>query len=89
MYGLAGAAATVTMIVGFLSNLQRRGDKSNKLGRALRAYLARRRKKLVRFVEKVIHAPALKVLEFKYVPYDPVSGRVINKDGKASDAFAA
>jgi hypothetical protein len=85
MYGLAAATATVTMIAGFVSNMPRRDGKPTKLDRAIRAYFARRRKKLVRIVEKVKTAPGLKVLEIKYVPFDPASGRLINQDGSAGD----
>jgi hypothetical protein len=85
MYGLAGATATVTMIAGFLSNMPRKDGRPGKVGMAWRAFLARRRKKLVRIVEKIKHAPSLKVLEIKYVPFDPASGRVINKDGSAGE----
>jgi hypothetical protein len=83
MYGLAGATATVTMIAGFVSNMPRKDGKPGKVGQAWRAFLARRRKKLVRIVKE--HLPPLKVLEFKYVPFDPASGRVIGKDGKPGE----
>jgi hypothetical protein len=85
MYGLAGATATVTMIAGFVSNMPRKDGKPGKVRMAWRAFLARRRKKLVRIVEKIKQAPPLKVLEIKYVPFDPASGRVINKDGSAGE----
>jgi hypothetical protein len=81
MYGLAGAAATVTMTAAFVANMPRKDGKPTRVGQAWRAYLARRRKKLVRVIEKIQHAPPLKVLEIKYVPFDPASGRVINNDG--------
>jgi hypothetical protein len=85
MFGVAGAAATVTMIAGFVSNMPRNDGKPSKVGMAWRAFLARRRKKLVKVVEKVVHAPALKTLVFKYVPYDPVTNRVINMDGSLGE----
>jgi hypothetical protein len=85
MYGLAGATATVTMIAGFVSSLSRKDGRPSKVGMAWRAYLARRRKKLVRIVEKVRPGPTLKTLTVKYVPFDPVSGRVINADGSKGE----
>jgi hypothetical protein len=86
MFGLAAATATVTMITAFVANMPRRDGKSGKVGMAWRAYLARRRKKLVRVVEKVIrNRPPLKVLEIKYLPFDPASGRVINSDGSKGE----
>jgi hypothetical protein len=85
MFGLAAATSTVTMMVGIVSNMARKDGKSGPLGRAIRAWLARHRKKVVRVVEKVVHAPALKVLEIKYVPFDPDSGRVIHADGSLGD----
>jgi hypothetical protein len=85
MYGLAGATATVTMIAGFVSNMPRKDGKPTKVDQAIRAFIARRRKKLVRIVQKIQHAPPLRVLEIKYVPFDPGSGRVVNKDGSAGE----
>jgi hypothetical protein len=85
MYGLAGATATVTMIAGFVSNTPRRDGKPTKVDQAIRAYFARRRKKLVRVVEKIKHAPPLKILKIKYVPFDPASGRVINNNGSVGE----
>jgi hypothetical protein len=85
MFGLAAATATVTMITAFVANMSRRDGRPSKVGMAWRAYLARKRKKLVRVVEKIKNAPPLKVLEIKYVPFDPVSGRVINSDGSTGE----
>jgi hypothetical protein len=83
--GLAGATATVTMILGFISNLSRKDDKPGKVGMAWRAYLARRRKKLVRVVEKLIPSKAITALKIKYVPFDPASGRVLHADGSLGE----
>jgi hypothetical protein len=85
MYGLASATATVTMLAGFVSNMPRRDGKPTRVDQAIRAYFARRRKKLVRIVEKIKQAPPLKILEIKYVPFDPASGRVINRDGSVGE----
>jgi hypothetical protein len=61
---VAASAATATMLVSFISHAIPRERRSpSKLVRAIRAYFARKRKNVVRTVEKVVEKPVEKLVE--------------------------
>jgi hypothetical protein len=98
VFGVAGAAATATMLVSFLSQAVPRDRQGSKLIRAIRAYLARKRKDVVRTVEKIVEKPVFKTVEVPkvveviktvtkhiHVPVDMNTHRIVNRDGSLSD----
>jgi hypothetical protein len=70
---VAGSAAVATMLVSFISHATPRvpGEQS-KLVRALRAYLARKRKNVVRIVKETVEKPVEKIVEVEKFVDRPV-----------------
>ncbi len=66
--GLAASLAVLSMFVSLVAHAPAKSDKPSKLSRAIRAYLARRRKPLVR-VERVEVPVGTKII-YRYVPRD-------------------
>jgi hypothetical protein len=65
--GLSGAFATISMFVSVLAHQPERGTaQESKLSRALRAYVARKRRPLIRVVKETI--PAGTKIKYVYVP---------------------
>jgi hypothetical protein len=60
--GVAGATATVTMLISFISHAIPR-ERGGRLIRAIRAYFARKRKNVVRTVVKIVEKPVEKIVE--------------------------
>jgi hypothetical protein len=100
MYGLASAAATATMFASFVASLPSRNDKASKLSLALRAYLGRRRKNVVRIVTKIVEIEKPvektvtqivdKVIEIpKYVFVPVKDGYLVNADGSQGDPISS
>lgn len=84
--GLSGSFATLSMFVSAVAHAEPRSDKPSKLSRALRLYIGRRRKAVVRtvkvpiekIVEKRVEVPVEVVREktvIKHVPFDYKRGR--------------
>lgn len=78
MYGLAGAAATVTMLGGFVSAAATRDGTPSKLNRAFRGLFLARRRKLRQIV------PTIKVEHrdrevFVHVPVDAATGQILDR----------
>ena len=96
---VAGAVATITMLVSFITHATpRERNGGSKLSRAIRAYVARRRKNVVRTV--TVEKPTIKTVEVPkvveverivtkhiHVPVDINTHRVVNHDGSLGDAF--
>ena len=78
---IAIAVACSTALAAIISSLPERGDKPSKLARAIRATLAARRKTIRRLKETVRTEYRDRVI-FKWVPTDPISGRVLDPDVK-------
>jgi hypothetical protein len=75
---LASATALATALAAVISSLPERGDKPSKLARATRAYLARRRRKLIRTVRgPVRHRDRIVV---RWVPVDAESGLPVSPE---------
>ena len=81
---LAGATAFVTMTAAIICSMPERGSGSGKVSRAVRAWLARRRKRLT------VHVPGpvktqVEIREHTRMVYLPVDnqGRVLNPDANA------
>jgi hypothetical protein len=100
MYGLAGAAATATMFASFVASLPSGNDNPSKLGRALRAYLGRRRKSVVRVVTKIVEIEKPvekavtqivdKVIEIpKYVFVPVKDGYLVDADGSHGEPISS
>jgi hypothetical protein len=64
--GLSGAFATLSAAISIVAHQPERNQKDNPLTRSLRAWLARRRKRVVRVVEKPV--PSGERVIFKYIP---------------------
>jgi len=75
--GLSASFATLSMFVSFVAYAQPRSNKPSKLARAIRAYLARRRKNVVRTVEVTVAGPE-RIVE-KEVPVEVVREKTIIK----------
>jgi hypothetical protein len=87
VYGVAGAAATATMLVSFISHaVPREQHEPSKLIRGLRAYLARKRRKvsLVKTVE-VPKEIVKTITKHIHIPVDINTWRVVNRDGSLGD----
>jgi hypothetical protein len=96
VFGVAGAMAVITMLVSFISHAVPR-ERNGKLARAIRAYLARRRKNVVRIktvekpVEKIVEksvgvpGPEKIVVKHIHVPVDLATNRVVNRDGSLGE----
>jgi hypothetical protein len=77
---LAAVVSAGTLVAGLISALPERGTRSpSKLSRALRAMIAARRKTIRRLQETVRTEYRDRTI-FRYVPTDPVSGRVLDPD---------
>ena len=85
---LAIAFATVSMLASIIVHTDPHDKSESKLSKTFRAWIARRRKPVVRIVEKIIETPieVIKEVErtievpvekiiFKYIPYDYTTGR--------------
>lgn len=86
VFGLAGAFATLSMLVSIVAHTPPKGASESKLSRAFRAYLARRRKKLT--IQKPVEVPGPERVVLKWVAYDFNTGRRINPDltlGESAD----
>ncbi|UZF93020.1 hypothetical protein [Bosea sp. NBC_00550] len=92
VYGVAGALSLATMVISMIAHAAPKG-KDGRIAKALRAYIARKRRPLYRDrtievpgpevtveVEKPVPGPERKVLEYVYVPYDHATGRRIRDD---------
>jgi hypothetical protein len=78
---LAALMAGGTLAAGLISALPERGTRSpSKLSRMVRAWLARRRRSIYRDVPGPVQFRDRTI--FKYLATDPVSGRVLDPDGK-------
>lgn len=86
VFGLAGAFSVLSATVSWVAHMTPKSDKPSKLSRAIRSFLARRRKALVRTVtletpgperivevEKVVPVEVEKVIT-RWVPYDYNTG---------------
>jgi hypothetical protein len=85
--GLSGSFATLSMFVSVVAHAEPRSNKPSKLSRAIRSYLARRRKNVVRTVEVTVAGPERTVERevpvevvrektiIKHVPFDYKRGR--------------
>lgn len=78
IFGLAGAFATLSMLVSIVAHTAPKDQKESKLSKAIRAYLARRRKKLV--IEKIVEVPGPQQIVHKWIPFDAKSGLRIKPD---------
>ena len=101
---LAGAVSIATMMIAFISHAQPRNPaKHGELLRAIRAWVARRRKNVVRTVVKTVEKPVgEKIVEKRvdvpgperivvkhiHVPVDLTTNRVVNRDGTLGEASA-
>ena len=82
---IAAIVSFGTLVAGLISSLPDRGSRSGgKLARAIRAYLARRRKRLV--IRRDVRGPTeyRDRVRMVYVPTDPQTGRVLDPDGSKS-----
>jgi hypothetical protein len=82
LIGLAGSTATATMLAGLVIGMAERDGRGSKLTRALRAYIARRRKKLVRIVETIVEKPVDKLVEVDklvFVDKPTIVDRIVEK----------
>ena len=87
VYGVAGAAATATMLVSFISHAAPRERQApSKLIRAIRAYIVRKRRRvsLVKTVE-VPKEVVKTVTKHIHVPVDINTWRIVNRDGSLGD----
>jgi hypothetical protein len=78
--GLAGCFSLLSMLVSVAVHLQPRDERSSKLSRMVRAWLARRRRSIYRDVPGPVQFRDRTI--FKYLATDPVSGRVLDPDVK-------
>lgn len=85
--GLSAAFATISMTVSLIAHQPERGSEESKLARSARAYLARRRKKLVRIVEKPI--PAGIKTKYVYVPMSGADDGLLKRAGLRADGIKA
>jgi hypothetical protein len=98
---LAGAFATVSMLASIVVHTDPHDKSESKLSRTLRAWIARRRKPVVRIVEKIIEKPVevIKEIErnievpvekivFKYIPYDYNTGRRASPEFEYTDSVS-
>jgi len=76
---LAIGFATLSMAVSVVVHAKLRSEGDGKLARAIRAMVAARRKTLRRIRETVRVETRDRTI-FRYVPTDPVSGRVLDPD---------
>jgi hypothetical protein len=87
VYGVAGATATATMLVSFISHaVPREQHEPSKLIRGVRAYIARKRRKvsLVKTVE--VPKEIVKTMtKHIHIPVDINTWRVVNRDGSLGD----
>ena len=100
---LAGAVSVATMLIAFLSHATPRNPaQKGKLVRAIRAWIARKRKNVVRTVVKTVEVPVgEKIVEKRvdvpgperivvkhiHVPVDLTTNRVVNRDGTLGEDF--
>ena len=90
---LAIAFATVSMLASIIVHTDPHDRSESKLSRALRAWIARRRKPIVRIVEKIVETPVEVITEverrvevpvekivFKYIPFDYTTGRRVSPE---------
>jgi hypothetical protein len=84
--GLSLALACMSGLVGWLAFQEPVPKQESKLSRALRAYVARRRKPIIRIVEKPV--PAGMKVKYVYVPTAPEEG-LLKRAGFRSDKVRA
>jgi hypothetical protein len=87
VYGVAGAAATATMLVSFISHaVPREQHEPSKLIRGVRAYIARKRRRvsLVKTVE-VPKEIVKTITKHIHIPVDINTWRIVNRDGSLGD----
>jgi len=101
VFGLAGSFATLSMLVSVVTHapVHEQKHSDGKLSRALRAWIARRRKKVVHIqtvtvekeviveVEKIVEVPGPEKIILRWVPYDFKSGRRVLPDPSAGDGI--
>jgi hypothetical protein len=85
--GLAASFATLSSVVSLLAHAPERSPQEPKLSRSLRAYLARRRKAVVRVVEKPV--PSGERTVFKYIPVNGGKDSLIGEDGLRGESLRA
>jgi hypothetical protein len=83
---LAIAFATLSMVVSVVVHARLRSEGGGKLARAIRGYLARRRRQLIRMVPGPVEFRDRIVV--KWVPFDPKSGLRIKPDGEPADVVS-
>jgi hypothetical protein len=75
--GLSGSFATLSMFVSIVAHAEPRSNKPSKLSRAIRSYLARRRKNVVHTVEVTVAGPE-RIVE-REVPVEKVVTEIVHK----------
>lgn len=98
---LAIAFAIVSMLASVVVHTEPHNKSESKLSRALRAWIARRRKPVIRIVEKIIETPVEVIKEverrvevpvekivFKYVPFDYTTGRRASPEYEYTDSVS-
>jgi hypothetical protein len=77
---LAGATAGVTMLAAVISSLPERNANGGKVKRAVRAWLARRRRPLTVYRDVPGPLQVREKMRVVYVPCDPATGKVLDPD---------
>ena len=98
---LAVAFATVSMLASIVVHTEPHDKSESKISRAIRAWVARRRKPVVRIVEKIIETPVEVIKEverrievpvekivFKYIPFDYTTGRRASPEFEYTDGVS-
>jgi hypothetical protein len=98
---LAIAFAIVSMLASVVVHTEPHDKSESKVSRALRAWIARRRKPIVRVVEKIIETPVEVIKEverrievpvekivFKYIPFDYTTGRRASPEYEYTDSVS-
>ena len=98
---LAIAFAVVSMLASIIVHTDPSDKSESKLSRALRAWIARRRKPVIRVVEKIVETPVEVIKEverrievpiekfvFKYIPFDYTTGRRASPEYEYTDSVS-
>lgn len=98
MFGLAGAISVMTMLVSLIAHMMPKSDRPSKVGKAIRALVARWRRPLkvnvvkevpgpetIRTVEIPVPVPGPETVKIKWLAYDHATGRRIKPDGELGD----
>jgi hypothetical protein len=95
---LAGLMAGGTLAAGLISALPERGSRPGRVANAIRLWVARKRKSVVRVVEipgperivevdKILRVPGPETIKIKWMAYDVATGRRVKPDGSLGDAI--